>query len=436
MCPHQCPGLHECHSEDFEKLYWQYVEEKRYIEEIDARKLWDAILESQIETGTPYMLYKDSCNKKSNQQNLGVIKSSNLCTEILEFTSPEECAVCNLASIGLPSFYNKENNSFDFEKLGKVTKHITRNLDKIIDVNYYPIKQAENSNLKHRPIGIGIQGLADLFYCFRYPFESDEAQELNKKIFATIYYNALKESVKLAKEKGKYSSFEGSPASNGLLQFDLWNQKPHDMYDWEELRNEVKEHGLRNSLLLAPMPTASTSQILGNNECFEPYTTNIYIRRTLAGEFICINKFLLEDCLKLGIWDKKLKNKIISHNGSIKNINEFSKEMKDLYKTVWEIKQKNILDMAADRGIYIDQSQSLNIYMSDISKNKLSSMHFYGWKKGLKTGMYYLRTKPATDAIKFTVEKEDLEEKEENNLEKAKIFCSIKNQEDCIMCSG
>lgn len=433
MCPNQSPGLHECYGEEFENLFWKYVEEKRYIEEIDARKLWDAILESQIETGTPYMLYKDACNKKSNQQNLGTIKSSNLCTEIIEFTSPEECAVCNLASIGLPSFYESETNTFNYEKLGKVTRHITRNLDKIIDVNYYPIKQAENSNLKHRPIGIGVQGLADLFYLFKYPFESNEAKELNKKIFATIYYYALKESNQLAIEKGKYSSYEGSPASKGLLQFDLWNEKPHDMYNWEELREQIKKDGIRNSLLLAPMPTASTSQILGNNECFEPYTTNIYIRRTLAGEFVCINKFLLDDCLTKGIWNKSLKNKIIRNNGSIQNIDEFSKEMKDLYKTVWEIKQKNILDMAVDRGIYIDQSQSLNIYMSDVSKNKLSSMHFYGWKKGLKTGMYYLRTKPATDAIKFTVEKE---ETEESNLEKAKLLCSIDNKEDCIMCSG
>lgn len=433
MCPNQSPGLHECYGEEFENLFWKYVEEKRYIEEIDARKLWDAILESQIETGTPYMLYKDACNKKSNQQNLGTIKSSNLCTEIIEFTSPEECAVCNLASIGLPSFYESETNTFNYEKLGKVTRHITRNLDKIIDVNYYPIKQAENSNLKHRPIGIGVQGLADLFYLFKYPFESNEAKELNKKIFATIYYYALKESNQLAIEKGKYSSYEGSPASKGLLQFDLWNEKPHDMYNWEELREQIKKDGIRNSLLLAPMPTASTSQILGNNECFEPYTTNIYIRRTLAGEFVCINKFLLDDCLTKGIWNKSLKNKIIRNNGSIQNIDEFSKEMKDLYKTVWEIKQKNILDMAVDRGIYIDQSQSLNIYMSDVSKNKLSSMHFYGWKKGLKTGMYYLRTKPATDAIKFTVEKE---ETEESNLEKAKLLCSIDNKEDCLMCSG
>lgn len=435
MCPNQSPGLHECYGEEFENLFWKYVEEKRYIEEIDARKLWDAILESQIETGTPYMLYKDACNKKSNQQNLGTIKSSNLCSEIVEFTSPEECAVCNLASIGLPSFYESETNTFNYEKLGKVTRHITRNLDKIIDVNYYPIKQAENSNLKHRPIGIGVQGLADLFYLFKYPFESNEAKELNKKIFATIYYYALKESNQLAIEKGKYSSYEGSPASNGLLQFDLWNEKPHDMYNWEELREQIKKDGIRNSLLLAPMPTASTSQILGNNECFEPYTTNIYIRRTLAGEFVCINKFLLEDCLNMGIWNKSLKNKIIANNGSIQNLNEFPDDMKKLYKTVWEIKQKNIINMAADRGIYIDQSQSLNIYMSDISKNKLSSMHFFGWKKGLKTGMYYLRTKPATDAIKFTIQKEE-EINDEQNLENAKLACSIKNKDDCLMCSA
>ena len=333
---------------------------------------------------------------------------------------------------------------FDFELLGKITQLITRNLDHIIDINFYPIPQTENSNLKHRPIGIGVQGLADVFYLLKLPFDSDEAKFLNKQIFATIYYHALVASNQLAIEKGRYSSFEGSPASKGLLQFDLWNQKPLNMYDWDKLKQNIIENGLRNSLLLAPMPTASTSQILGNNECIEPYTTNVYIRRTLAGEFICINKHLLKDLMDLGIWNKNLKNQIIQNNGSLKNVSSsIPDHIKNLYKTVWEIKQKNIIDMAADRGIYIDQSQSLNIHMSNASHTKLTSMHFYGWKKGLKTGMYYLRTQSAADSIKFTIDKEELEkikneeEKQKKILEQAKTFCDIKKEEDeCTMCSG
>ena len=441
MCPNQCKGLHLVYGDEFNALYTSYEEKGKYLEKIKARKLWNAILDSQIETGTPYMLYKDACNKKSNQQNLGTIQSSNLCTEIIEFTSKDESAVCNLASIGLPKFV-KDDNTFDFVLLGDITRLITRNLDQIIDINYYPIPQNKNSNIKHRPIGIGVQGLADVFLMLKMPFESDEAKLLNKQIFATIYYNALVESNKLAIEKGSYSSFENSPASKGLLQFDLWNKEPLDMYDWNDIKEKIKKNGLRNSLLLAPMPTASTSQILGNNECFEPYTTNVYIRRTLAGEFICINKHLLKDCMELGIWNNNLKNQIIQNNGSLNGIDSIPDNLKNLYKTVWEIKQKNIIDMSADRGIYIDQSQSLNIHMNNVNHSKLTSMHFYGWKKGLKTGMYYLRTQSAADSIKFSINKEELdknqndEDIQKQNIEKAKLFCSIKNKDECTMCSA
>ena len=441
MCPNQCKGLHLVYGEEFNTLYTSYESQGKFLKKIKARKLWNAILDSQIETGTPYMLYKDACNKKSNQQNLGTIQSSNLCTEIIEFTSKDEAAVCNLASIGLPKFV-KDDNTFDFVLLGDITRLITRNLDQIIDINFYPIPQTKNSNLKHRPIGIGVQGLADVFYMLKMPFESDEAKLLNKQIFATIYYNALVASNQLASEKGAYSSFEGSPASKGMLQFDLWNKEPLAMYDWDGIKEKIKETGLRNSLLLAPMPTASTSQILGNNECFEPYTTNVYIRRTLAGEFVCINQHLLKDCMKLGIWNKNLKNKIIQNNGSLKGISSIPDELQNLYKTVWEIKQKHIIDMSADRGIYIDQSQSLNIHMTDVNHSKLTSMHFYGWKKGLKTGMYYLRTQAAADSIKFTINKEEMEkikndeEMEKQNMEQAKTFCSIKNKDECTMCSA
>ena len=408
MCPHECPGLSDTHGKNFEKLYKKYESEGKGRKTIKAQELWFKILESQIETGTPYMLYKDAANEKSNQKNLGTIKSSNLCTEIIEYTSPDEVAVCNLASIALPKFV--VDGKFDFEKLFKVTYRVTRNLDKVIDANYYPIPEARNSNMRHRPIGIGVQGLADAFILMRQAFESKEARQLNKDIFETIYYAALTASKDLAIEKGPYESYKGSPVSEGILQFDMWNVKPSDRWEWDLLREEIQKNGVRNSLLLAPMPTASTAQILGNNECFEPYTSNIYTRRVLSGEFIIVNKHLLRDLVKLGIWDDRLKNKLMASNGSIQNIDEIPDNIKNLYKTAWEISQKVLLDMAADRGAFIDQSQSLNIFMENANFAKLTSMHFYGWKAGLKTGMYYLRTKSATDAIKFTLDKEAISE--------------------------
>jgi len=428
MCPDECKGLYNCYGEEFEKLYTHYESLKKYRRQVKAREIWNAILQSQIETGTPYMCYKDACNSKSNQKNLGVIQSSNLCTEIMEYTAPDEIAVCNLSSIALPKFI--KDGEFDFSKLGKITKIITRNLNKIIDINYYPVKEAENSNLRHRPIGIGVQGLADVFIMLKIPFESERAKELNKLIFETIYYYALETSMLIAKDDKPYLSFNGSPASQGILQFDMWNVTPSDRYNWDNLKDKIIKFGLRNSLLLAPMPTASTSQILGNNECFEPYTSNIYVRRTLAGEFVCINKHLIKDCIELGIWSQKLKDKIIIANGSIQDIDEIPDNLKEIYKTVWEISQKTIIDMAADRGAYIDQSQSLNIHMTDVNYGKLTSMHFYGWKRGLKTGMYYLRTKAATDAIKFSIDKEEM------SVEKQKLVCSIQNKEDCLMCGS
>jgi ribonucleoside-diphosphate reductase alpha chain len=408
MCPHECPGLSDTHGKKFEKLYKKYESEGKGRKTIKAQELWFKILESQIETGTPYMLYKDAANEKSNQKNLGTIKSSNLCTEIIEYTSPDEVAVCNLASIALPKFVIE--GKFDFEKLFKVTYRVTRNLDKVIDANYYPVPEARNSNMRHRPIGIGVQGLADAFILMRQAFESEEARQLNKDIFETIYYAALTASKDLAIEKGPYESYKGSPVSQGILQFDMWSVKPSDRWEWDLLRQEIKKNGVRNSLLLAPMPTASTAQILGNNECFEPYTSNIYTRRVLSGEFIIVNKHLLRDLVKLGIWDDRLKNKLMASNGSIQNIDEIPDNIKNLYKTAWEISQKVLLDMAADRGAFIDQSQSLNIFMENANFAKLTSMHFYGWKAGLKTGMYYLRTKSATDAIKFTLDKEAISE--------------------------
>ena len=408
MCPNECPGLADVHGKDFEKLYKKYESEGKGRKAIKAQELWFKILESQIETGTPYMLYKDAANKKSNQKNLGTIKSSNLCTEIIEYTAPDEVAVCNLASIALPKFVAE--GKFDHEKLFKVAYRVTKNLDKVIDANYYPVAEARNSNMRHRPIGIGVQGLADTFILMRQAFESDEAKQLNKDIFETIYYAALTASKDLAIEKGPYESYKGSPVSKGLLQFDMWNVKPSERWEWDLLRDEIKKNGVRNSLLLAPMPTASTAQILGNNECFEPYTSNIYTRRVLSGEFIIVNKHLLRDLVKLGIWDDRLKNKLMASNGSIQNIDEIPDNIKNLYKTAWEISQKVLLDMAADRGAFIDQSQSLNIFMENANFAKLTSMHFYGWKAGLKTGMYYLRTKSATDAIKFTLDKEAISE--------------------------
>jgi len=411
FCPNDAPGLSECWGEKFEELYHKYEQEGRAKKTINAQDLWFAILDSQIETGTPYMLYKDAANSKSNQQNLGTIKSSNLCTEIIEYTAPDEVAVCNLASIALPRFVQDntaENRpaSFDFEKLYEVTYHATKNLNRIIDGNYYPVEEAKNSNLRHRPIGLGVQGLADVFIMLRLPFESDLAKMLNKNIFETIYFAAMTASKDLAKATGAYATFEGSPLSKGIFQFDLWGVTPSDRHDWEQLRKEVVEYGVKNSLLIAPMPTASTSQIFGNNECFEPYTSNIYTRRVLSGEFVIVNKHLLKDLITLGLWNNKMKNRIIAANGSIQNIVEIPADIKELYKTVWEIKQRNIIDMAADRGAYICQSQSLNLFVDNPTASKLTSMHFYGWKKGLKTGMYYLRTQAASQAVQFTVEKQ------------------------------
>lgn len=404
FCPNEAPGLADCYGMQFELLYTKYEEEGRARRTIPARELWTAILESQIETGTPYMLYKDAANEKSNQKNLGTIKSSNLCTEIIEYTAPDEVAVCNLASIALPRFVI--NGQFDHQKLFEITYVATKNLNRIIDVNYYPIEEAKNSNMRHRPIGLGVQGLADTFILMRYPFESEEARRLNREIFETIYYAAMTASKDLAKVEGPYSTYEGSPVSQGIFQFDMWNVRPTDRWEWDVLREEVKKYGVRNSLLLAPMPTASTSQILGNNECFEPYTSNIYSRRVLSGEFIVVNKHLLMDLVRLGLWNNDMKNKIIAANGSVQNIPEIPAEIKELYKTVWEIKQRTIIDMAAERGAYICQSQSLNLFIAEPNFAKLTSMHFYAWEKGLKTGMYYLRTKPAATAIKFTVDKQ------------------------------
>ena len=419
MCPNECPGLSEAYGKKFEKLYNKYESEGKGRKKIKAQELWFKILESQIETGTPYMLYKDAANEKSNQKNLGTIKSSNLCTEIIEYTAHDEVAVCNLASIALPKFV--VDGKFDHEKLFNVTYRVTKNLDKVIDANYYPVPEARNSNMRHRPIGIGVQGLADAFILMRHAFDSPEAKQLNKEIFETIYYAALTASKDLAIENGPYETWKGSPISKGVFQFDMWKVKPTDRWEWDLLREEVKKHGVRNSLLLAPMPTASTAQILGNNECFEPYTSNIYTRRVLSGEFIIVNKHLLRDLVKLGIWNDRLKNKLMASNGSIQKIDEIPDNIKELYKTAWEISQKEILDMAADRGAYIDQSQSLNIFMENANFAKLTSMHFYGWKAGLKTGMYYLRTKSATDAIKFTLDKSVIAEPVAKSEEKRTV---------------
>ncbi len=410
FCPNEAPGLSECWGPEFEALYEKYEQEGRARKTIKAQELWFAILDSQIETGTPYMLYKDAANGKSNQQNLGTIKSSNLCTEIMEYTSPEEVAVCNLASLALPRFVI--DGKFDQQKLYDVTYQVTKNLNNIIDNNYYPVEEARTSNMLHRPIGLGVQGLADVFILLRLPFESDLAKILNKNIFETIYFAGMTASKDLAKEQGAYQTFKGSPLSKGIFQFDMWNVQPTDRWDWESLRKEVMEYGVRNSLLVAPMPTASTSQILGNNECFEPYTSNIYSRRVLSGEFIIVNKHLLKDLVNLGLWNNDMKNKIIANNGSVQNINGIPAGIKELYKTVWEIKQRNLIDMAADRGAYICQSQSLNLFVDTPTVAKLTSMHFYAWKKGLKTGMYYLRTQAATQAVQFTIEKQGSNEME------------------------
>lgn len=408
MCPNECPNLYNRHGKDFENLYLRYEKENKGRRTIKARELWEKILESQIETGTPYMLYKDSANRKSNQQNLGTIRSSNLCTEILEYTSEDEVAVCNLASIALPMFI--KGNEFDHKELFRITKRVTKNLNKVIDRNYYPVKEAENSNLRHRPVGLGVQGLADTFIKLRMPFTSDEAKKLNQEIFETLYFAAVTASMEMSKEEGTYSSYEGSPISKGEFQFNLWGIKDEDLsgrWDWSKLRKQVLKNGVRNSLLVAPMPTASTSQILGNNEAFEPYTSNIYTRRVLSGEFIVVNKHLLEDLVERNLWNDEIKNAIMRSNGSVQDIDIIPEDLKELYKTVWELSMKDIIDMSRQRGYFIDQSQSLNLFMENANFSKLTSMHFYAWKSGLKTGMYYLRTKSAVDAIKFTLTKAD-----------------------------
>ena len=462
MCPNECPGMPDVHGKEFEELYLKYEAEGKGRRTIKARQLWETILEAQIETGTPYMLYKDAANGKSNQKNLGTIRSSNLCTEIIEYTAEDEVAVCNLASIALPKFV--KDGQFDHQLLFDITYKVTYNLNKVIDRNYYPVAEARNSNMRHRPVGLGVQGLADTFIMLRYPFTSAEAKKLNSDIFETMYYAALTSSKDMAKEEGTYESYEGSPISQGIFQWNMWNLDESDLsgnWDWNILRDEIKEHGVRNSLLMAPMPTASTSQILGNNECFEPYTSNIYTRRVLSGEFIVVNKHLLIDLVKLGLWDSDMKDEIIRANGSIQHIDVIPDNIKELYKTVWELSMKDIIDMAADRGAFIDQSQSMNLFMENANMGKVTSMHFYAWKKGLKTGMYYLRTKAAADAIKFTVQKqakaqvepvvsseqtEKIQEERVSKLEEAAkkmaaenadiIACSIDNPDECEACGS
>jgi len=459
MCPNECPGLYDTYGDDFEQMYERYEAENRGRKTIKARELWEKILESQIETGTPYMLYKDAVNRKSNQKNLGTIRSSNLCTEIMEYTSPDEVAVCNLASIALPMFV--KGGEFDHKELFRVTKRVTKNLNRVIDRNYYPVIEAQNSNFRHRPVGLGVQGLADTFIMMRMPFTSDEAKQLNQEIFETLYFAAVTASMEEAKEDGPYESFKGSPISQGLFQHNLWNIKDEELsgrWDWGKLRKEVKKYGVRNSLLVAPMPTASTSQILGNNEAFEPYTSNIYTRRVLSGEFIVVNKHLLEDLVNLGLWNEELKQEIMRANGSIQDIDGIPQELKELYKTVWELSMKDIIDMSRQRGYFIDQSQSLNLFMENANYAKLTSMHFYAWKSGLKTGMYYLRTKSAVDAIKFTLNNEKKEEPTPEVVEaKVEVQSAVSekpltaqelrellskskeaadNDEDCLMCGS
>ena len=445
FCPDVAPGLSDVWGDEFVELYERYEREGKGRRTIKAQELWFAIVESQVETGTPYMMYKDACNRKSNQQNLGTIKSSNLCTEIVEYTSKDEVAVCNLASIALPKFVI--DGKFNHEELYNITRLVTHNLNKIIDINYYPVEEAKRSNLRHRPLGIGVQGLADAFILLRLPFESEEAKKLNREIFETMYFAALSESAELAQKHGAYETYGGSPVSKGILQYDMWGVTPSTRWDWAKLKEDIRMHGVRNSLLLAPMPTASTSQILGNNECFEPYTTNIYNRRVLAGEFTIVNHHLMKDLTELKLWTPEIRNVIIAHNGSIQQIPQIPQHVKDLYKTVWEIKQRTLIDMAADRGAFIDQSQSFNVFLEEPNFGKLSSMHFYGWKSGLKTGCYYLRTKPATNAIKFTVDQESLSKtlsskkeltttKEQKQKNKEDIVCSIENKDACISCGS
>lgn len=435
FCPHECPGLSDTYGAEFEKLYQKYEDEGKARKVIRAQDLWFEILEAQIETGSPFMLYKDAANEKSNQKNLGTIKSSNLCTEILEYTSPDEVAVCNLASVALNRFVDAETKSYDHQKLYDVVYRMTQNLNKIIDINYYPVPEAERSNKRHRPIGLGVQGLQDTFFLMGYPYESQEALALNRDIFETIYFAAMTASKDIAKELGSYETYQGSPLSQGQFQFDLWEEKPASgRWDWENLRKEVKKHGARNSLLVAPMPTASTSQILGNNECFEPITSNIYVRRVLSGEFAVVNKYLVKDLIELGLWDDKMRNEIIANNGSIQSIERIPENIKKLYKNVWEIKQKAVIDQARARAPYICQGQSLNIHMQDPNFGKLSSMHFYAWKAGLKTGMYYLRSRAAVNAVQFTVDRQGQQKTAEQ--EREAMICSIENPEDCISCGS
>ena len=444
MCPNECPHLFDTYGEEFEKLYTGYEKVGKGRKTIKARLLWEKILEAQIETGNPYMLYKDAANRKSNQKNLGTIRSSNLCTEIMEYTAKDEVAVCNLASIALPMFVDEDENGvkfFNHQKLHKITKKITRNLDTVIDRNYYPVKEAENSNFRHRPIGLGVQGLADAFIMLRLPFTSDEAKKLNEEIFETIYFAAVTSSMEIAKAKEPYSSFQGSPMSLGEFQFNMWGVSEEELsgrWDWKSLRKKVIKNGVRNSLLVAPMPTASTSQILGNNEAFDPYTSNIYTRRVLSGEFIVVNKHLLEDLVDLGLWDNEMKEAIMRANGSVQHIDYIPQELKDLYKTVWEMSMKDIIDMSRQRGYFIDQSQSLNLFMQDANYAKLTSMHFYAWKSGLKTGMYYLRTKSAVNATQFTVSNIKKEEEMPLTPEELKqmILQSKENPDDCEMCGS
>ncbi|MGY6648231.1 ribonucleoside-diphosphate reductase subunit alpha [Wenyingzhuangia sp. IMCC45574] len=446
MCPNECPGLYDTYGEEFEALYTKYEAEGKGRKTIKARELWEKVLEAQIETGNPYMLYKDAANRKSNQKNLGVIRSSNLCTEIMEYTAKDEVAVCNLASIAIPMFVETDENGkkfFNHDALYKVVKKVTRNLDTVIDRNYYPVKEAENSNVRHRPVGLGIQGLADAFIMLRLPFTSEEAKQLNKDIFETLYFAAVESSMEIAANKGAYSSFEGSPMSQGEFQFNLWGVNDKDLsgrWDWATLRDQVKKNGVRNSLLVAPMPTASTSQILGNNEAFEPYTSNIYTRRVLSGEFIVVNKHLLEDLVELGLWNNELKEELMRANGSIQHIEGIPADLKELYKTVWELSMKDIIDMSRQRGYFIDQSQSLNLFMESPDYSKLTSMHFYAWKSGLKTGMYYLRTKSAVNAIKFTLSNDKKKEEADKPMSteefKAMLLQSKENPDDCEMCGS
>lgn len=445
FCPNECPGLQDAYGAEFQKLYESYEAEGRARKTIPARTVWDKIVESQIETGTPYMCYKDAANEKSNQKNLGTIRSSNLCTEIMEYTSQDEVAVCNLASIALPKYVDMETKSFNHKLLYDVTYHATGNLNRVIDVNFYPVIEAQNSNMRHRPIGLGVQGLADTFAMLGLCFESEEARALNKEIFETIYFAACTSSKDAAIAEGAYSTFQGSPASEGKLQFDLWGMNEHSgRWDWDTLKQEIVEHGMRNSLLVAPMPTASTSQILANNECFEAFTSNLYVRRTLSGEFIVLNKHLVRDLIARDLWSLEMKDEILRHKGSVQLISGIPDDIKEMYKTTWEIKQRYVLDMSADRGAYVDQSQSLNIHMVDANPAKITSMHFYGWRKGLKTGMYYLRTKAAADAIQFTVEakvKDDqtvagLADRAEELSSLEAIACSLDTPDDCLSCGS